>query len=282
MKNTDHTRYDLIVRWIKNNPFVSILVFIGVVIIALNSFTDSVKNLTKQISEIFSKEDIKIGAAMYAYERAFVFDGKKKTYYYEMRNLATNCSLWRAEANFPRGRSITPTPEAKVILKFLLKNASKISLSNLRIGLSGLPYQFDKILCTPNIECSMKHETTSNEALGTRVILMPTIAPAGEAVVSLEAPVDKGTYKKLVGVRLTILLPFVTSDQLVLSQPKASKLNAMELVKKESELFGGKRTFANEKITYRLLCPGEPDVVEPTHDPLPPAKQCATGTGGNW
>lgn len=190
MNNSEHTKADKMVRWVKNHRIMSLVVFIGIVVIALSSFTESVRNLTKQVTGMFSKDTIRVYAAVYAYERGDVFDGAYKTYYYEMRNLATNCSLWRAEIkNLQRGRSVTPTPSAQIILKLFLENPSETPLSNLRIGLRGLPFQFDKIFCTPNIECLMKGEATSNEALSTQVILVPSIAPAGKAVISLEAPV---------------------------------------------------------------------------------------------
>jgi len=56
------------------------------------------------------------------------------------------------------------------------------------------------------------------------------------------------------------------------------------MVKHESDLFAGERTFADEKVEYRLLCPNEPDIEDDkvAYKPLPPAKICPEGTGGNW
>lgn len=225
------------------------------------------------------KDNIKTHIAVYVYERGYKLDGEKKTYYYEMRNLANNCSLWRQEiSNLCRGRSITPTPIAKIIMKLFLDNPSKILLSNVRVGLRGM--KFENVFCTPNIECSMKSVKTSNEATATQVIMIPSLSPTGKAVLSLETPIDRKTYKE--NTRITVLIPFVTSDQINITQPKLLKFNAMEMIKLESELRTGERTFADERIEYRILCPDEPDIVEHKFEPLPPAKKCAKGIGDNW
>ncbi len=282
MNDPKLTRVDRTIRWFKNNRFWSAVIFLALVIIALNTFTDSVRNLTKLVKGIFYKADIKISASVYLYERGFVLEGSNKTYFYEMRNLATNCSLCKIELkNLPRGRSMTPEPVARIILKFFIENSSETMLSNLRIGLRGLPFQFDKIICTPNVEASLKRESTSSESLSTQVIKISALPPAGKAVISLEIPVDRATYQSLVGIRLAILCPFITSDQLNISPPNIVKLNATEMLKRESELFTGERTFCDEKITGRILGPKEPSIDE-RYEPLPPAQKCPEGTGGNW
>src|SRR4030042_2243258 len=220
MNDPRPTRVDRTIRWFKNNRVWSAVIFLALVIIALNTFTDSVRNLTKLVKGIFYKADIKISASVYVYERGFVLEGSNKTYFYEMRNLATNCSLCKIELkNLPRGRSMTPEPGARVILKLFIENSSETMLSNLRIGLRGLPFQFNKIICTPNIEASLKLEFTSNESLSTQVIKIPVLAPNGKGVISLESSTDRASYLKLVGTRLSISYPFITSDQLYISPP---------------------------------------------------------------
>src|SRR4030042_2121108 len=273
MSNQRPTRVDRIIHWFRNNRVWSAIIFLALVVIALNTFTDSVRNLTKLVKGIVYKADIKMSASVYLYERGFVLEGSKKTYFHEIRNLATNWSLCKTELkNLPRGRSITPEPGARIILKLFIENSSETMLSNLRIGLRGLPFQFDKIICTPNIEASLKRESTSSESLSTQVIKISALAPAGKAVISLEIPVDRATYQSLVGIRLAILCPFITSDQLDISPPNIVKLNAMEMLKRESELFTGERTFCDEKITFRILCPEEPSIDE-RYEPLPPARK---------
>ena len=281
MSDQKPTKVDRAIRWCKNLPFIWQLIVVCVVIISLATITGAVRFLYDQVRQIVCKTDVRISAAVYVYERGFLLEGTKKTYYYEMRNLVTNCSLWRHEIkNLPRGRSETPKPYAKIILKLFLENPSKMRISNLRIGLRGLPSNFDKILCSPNIEGSIKRETTSNEALSIQVIKIPSLAPAQKAIISLESPAGTTSYQGLIGVPLTISCPFLTSDQLTISRLNISKMNAMEMVKRESELFG-ERTFGDEIIKGRILGPWEPSIVE-EYEPLPAARKCPEGTGGNW
>ena len=282
MSHQKPTKVDRALRWWKNLPFIWVVILGCMVITGLATVTISVRFLYDQVRQIVCKTDVRISAAVYVYERGFLLEGTKKTYYYEMRNLATNCSLWRHEIkNLPRGRSETPKPYAKIILKLFLENPSKMTISNLRFGLRGLPFNFDKIICSPNIEASIKRETTSNEALSTQVIIIPSLAPAQKAIISLETPVDRRSYQQRVGIPLTISCPFLTSDQLTISRLNISKMNAMEMVKRESELFTGERTFGDEKIEGRILSPWEPSIVE-EYESLPPAQKCREGTGGNW
>lgn len=233
-----------------------------------------------------SKPDISIGVALYAYEKAFILREEKKTYYMEMRNLVSNCSIYRAEVkDLPRGRAEVPRPSAWILIKLRLENISPVPLTNVRLGVRGLPLSFSTIGCTPNAKASLSHEFTMNKGLGTYVIVVEALAPNDTAIVTLQNEIDrKGYMDSSTASSHTIVFPFVVSNQFRATGLKIIKFDASELLKQEAYLFTGERTIINEKIDYRLLGPNEPSIVEELtkYEPLPPANECPTGTAGHW
>ncbi len=83
----------------------------------------------------FKPTPIHVGVAFYTYERAFVLEGNTKAYFYENRNLVTDCSLRRIEQPLPKGRAKTPDPQSWVLIKFLLENVTDQRLTNLRLAI---------------------------------------------------------------------------------------------------------------------------------------------------
>ena len=231
------------------------------------------------------KPNVQIGIAFYAYERGFTLDGKTKQTLFQMRNLVSNCNLWG---------STLPSKSAKIIevhswvlSKFLLKNESDKAITNLRMGVrSPLLQLTTRLVATPNVEATGKLESTSNDALHTYVISIPVIAPKASAVLSLETPVDEKMHQFLYvdHGKSSVLIPFLSADQIEMFQPQMARINAMELVVRESQIRTGEKTFADEKIEITILGSDEVDrnFEDVSFRRLPPAVVCVPGTGGNW
>ncbi|MFZ5569163.1 MAG: hypothetical protein ACOZF0_02070 [Thermodesulfobacteriota bacterium] len=271
---------------IKESRIYKIILALSAIVIGVSAFTGGIENLLIQVKGLFFPANIELKASVYLYERAYIFEGPFKLYFSQMRNLASNCSLWKVNyPKFLRGRAITPDPAAWIILKLFIENSSNLELSNLRFGLVGLPMRFNEIEYTPNIQASLNYKTISNEGLGSHIVNITSLAPRDKAVLSLKKLVDKIEYLDIAKrKKISISVPFISADQLKVSKPEVNKLNAMEMVKREAEIFTGVRTFANEKIQFRLLCESEPDIIENDMKDklLPSARVCPEGTGGEW
>ena len=230
---------------------------------------------------------VRVGVAFYTYERAFLLEGNTKTYFYENRNLVSDCSLRRIQQTLPKGRAKTPDPQSWVVSKFLLENVSDQSITNLRVGVrSPLLQPTTTLFTTPNVEATGKLEATSNDARHTYVISIAAIAPKTSAVLSLKTPIDE-KLRQFVYVdhgRVTLQVPFLSADQFGTFPLKISHLNAMKILNRETVLRTGDETFADEKIELMMLRSDEPDLKEEdvSYPLLPKARVCPEATAGDW
>jgi len=235
----------------------------------------------------FKPTPIRVGVAFYTYERAFLLEGDSKAYFYETRNLVSDCSLRRIEQTLPKGRAKTPVPQSWVLSKFFLENASDQSLTNLRMDIrSPLLQPTTTLFATSNVEATGKLEATSTDARHTYVISIPAIAPMDSAVLSLKTPIDE-KLRQFVYVdhgRVTVQVPFLSADQFATFPLKVSRLNAMKILNRESVLRTGDETFADEKIEFTMLRSDEPDLKDDgmSYQLLPKARVCPEGTAGVW
>ena len=235
----------------------------------------------------FKPTPIRVGVAFYTYERGFLLEGNSKVYFYENRNLVSDCSLRRLEQTLPKGRAKTPVPQSWVLSKFLLENVSDQSLTNLRLDIrSPLLQPTTSLFTTSNVDATGKLEVTSPDARHTYVISIPAIAPMTSVVVSLKTPIDE-KLRQFVYVdhgRVTVQVPFLSADQFATFPLKVSRLNAMKILNRESVLRSGDETFANEKIEFTMLRSDEPDLKDEdmSYQLLPKARVCPEGTAGDW
>ena len=235
----------------------------------------------------FRPTPIRVGVAFYTYERGFLLEGDSKEYFYENRNLVSDCSLRRIEQTLPKGHAKTPVPQSWVLSKFLLENVSDQSLTNLRLDIkSPLLQATTTLFTTPNVDATGKLEVTSPDARHTYVISIPAIAPMASVVVSLKTPIDE-KLRQFVYVdhdRVTVQVPFLSADQFATFPLKVSRLNAMKILNRESVLRSGDETFANEKIEFTMLRSDEPDLKDEdmSYQLLPKARVCPEGTAGDW
>lgn len=230
---------------------------------------------------------IHVGVAFYTYERAFLLEGNSKTYIYENRNLVSDCSLRLIEQTLPKGRAKTPDPQSWVVSKFLLENMSDQSITKFRMSVkSPLVRPTTTLFTTPNVEATGAWETMAPDAPHLYVVSIPAIPPMTSAVLSLKTPIDEAV-RQFVYVehgRVTVQVPFLSADQFETFPLKISRLNAMQILNRESVLRVGDETFTNEKIEVTMLRADEPDLKDETssYQLLPKARICPEGTAGDW
>ena len=235
----------------------------------------------------FKPTPIHVGVAFYVYERAFVLEGDTKAYFYENRNLVSDCSLRRIEQTLPKGRAKTPDPQSWVLIKFLLENVTDQGITNLRMAIrSPLLRPATTLFATSNLEVAGAWDTTAKDAARSYVISIPAIAPMTSAVISVKTPIDE-TLRQFIYTdrgRMTIQVPYWSADQIGTYPLKVSRLNAMKILNRESVLRAGDETFANEKIEFTMLRPDEPDLKDEAvpYQLLSTAHACPEGTAGDW
>ena len=235
----------------------------------------------------FKPTPIHVGVAFYTYERAFLLEGNTKAYFYENRNLVSDCSLRRIEQTLPKGRAKTPDPQSWVVSKFLLENMSDQSITKFRMGIkSPLVRPTTTLFTTPNVEATGAWETMATDAPRMYVISIATIPPMASAVLSLKTPIDE-TMRQFVYVdhgRVTFQVPFLSADQFETFPLKISRLNAMQILNRESVLRTGDETFANEKIEVydAPLQRTRSQGGSMSYQLLPKARACPEGTAGDW
>lgn len=230
---------------------------------------------------------IHVGIAFYTYERAFLLEGNNKTYFYETRNLVSDCRLRRIEHTLPKGRAKTPDPKSWVVSKFLIENVSDHRITNLRLEIkSPLLRPTTTLFTTSNLEATGAWDTTAEDASGKYVMTIPVIESMVSAVVSLKTPIDE-TLRQFIYVergRVTVRVPYLSADQFGTFPLKVSRLNAMKILNRESVLRTGDETFANEAIEFTMLRADEPDLKDDavSYQPLSNARDCPEGTAGDW
>lgn len=230
---------------------------------------------------------VKVGVAFYVYERAYLPEENVKTYFYETRNLVSNCRLRRIEQPLPNGRAKPPHPQSWVLGKFLLENVSDESMTNLRVAIrSPVLRPTTELLTTPNVDATGRLESTSPDAPSTYMLSITAIPPNTSAVFSLKTPIDGNLRQFLYGDRrsVTVQVPFLSADQFQSYPPIVSRTNAMNILNRESVLRIGDETFAGEMIGFTMLGPDEPDRKddETMYRFLPKALVCSEGTAGDW
>ena len=235
----------------------------------------------------FKPTPIHVGVDFYTYERAFVLEGNTNAYFYENRNLVSDCSLRRIEQTFPKGRAKTPDPQSWVLIKFLLENMTDQPITNLRMAIkSPLLRPTTTLFTTSNLEATGEWDSAAKDAPRSYVISIPGVESMNSAVISLKTPIDE-TLRQFIYTdrgRMTIQVPYWSADQFGTYPLKVSRLNAMKILNRESVLRTGDETFADEKIEVTMLRADEPDLKDDavSYQPLSKAHVCPEGTAGDW
>lgn len=267
-------------QWFWRQNLLNKIVIVGLFAVAVPFFLPTVVAW-------FRPTIIKVGVAFYTDERAWFQTGTGKTYYYEKRNLVTNCSLRRTEQPAPEGRVTGPTPRSWVVIKLLLDNVSDQSLTHLRLGVrSPALSPATQLLTAPTMEASGQTQNPPNDARPMYVIAIPEIPAQSSVVVSLRTPIDETLREFIYEKRrtVTIQVPFVSSDQFRDYPPIVSRTNAVKILNREGLLRTGDEPSADEALSFVPLPPGEPNIKDHTssYQPLPKSKSCSEGEAGMW
>jgi hypothetical protein len=267
-------------RWFSRQSRLNKIVIVGFL-------SSLVLFLVPVVVSWFKPTPIHVGVAFFTYERAFLLEGNTKTYFYENRNLVSDCRLRRIEQTLPKGRAKTPDPQSWVLIKFLLENVTDHGLTNLRLAIrSPLLRPTTTLFTTSNLEATGEWDSTAKDAPRSYVISIPALASMTSAVVSVKTPIDE-TLRQFIYTdhgRMTIQVPYWSADQFGTYPLKVSRLNAMKILNRESVLRTGGETFANEKIEFTMLRPDEPDLKDEnvSYQLLSKAHACPDGTAGDW
>lgn len=267
-------------RWFKRQSRLNKIVIVGFL-------SSLVLFLIPVVVSWFKPTPIHVGVAFYTYERAFLLEENTKVYFYENRNLVSDCSLRRIEQTFPKGRAKTPEPQSWVVIKFLIENVSEHRLTNLRLDIkSPLLRPSTTLFTTENVEATGMWGTAATDAPGKYTMTVPVIEPTVSAVVSLKTPIDE-TVRQIIYVdhsRMTVQVLRLVADQFGTFPLKVARLNAMKILNRESVLRTGDETFANEKMDVTILRADEPDLKEEavSYQLLSAAHVCPEGTAGDW
>ena len=267
-------------RWFWQQSRLNKFVIVGL-------FAALVPFLLPSVVSWFKPTILKVGVAFYTYERAYLTEGSTRTYFYEKRNLVSDCRLRRIQQILRKGRARTPDPQSWVLGKFLLENVSDQNITNLRLEIrTPLLHPTTQLIATPNVEATGKSEAATHDARQTYVISITALAPMTSAVLTLKTPIDE-TLRRFLYIDhrpVTVQVPFVSADQFRPYPPIVSRLNAMKILNRESLLRTGDEKSADEKIEVTMLGSTEPDLKdeEGSYSLLPKARICSEGMAGVW
>jgi hypothetical protein len=256
-------------------------------IIILGLFAVIVPFFLPTVVSWFRPTIIKVGVAFYTYERASFSEGTATTYFFEKRNLVTNCSLRRIEETQPTGQAYMADPQSWVTLKLLLENASDQPITHLRLGVrSPALSPSTQLFTSPNVEATGQMDAPLRDTRPAYIISIAAIAPATSTVLSLKTPMDDRLRRFIYEDHrtVTIQVPFVSADQFREYPPIVSRMNAIKILNREGILRTGEDSESDETLSYTLLQPGEPRTSGKAmpYQPLPRSRSCSEGEAGMW
>lgn len=229
---------------------------------------------------------IHVGVAFYTYERGTQPQGMNTLYFFERRNLVSDCSIRRDEQSVPSGRAKMPDPQAWVVIKLLLENVSDRDITNLRLGVRSPAINQATQLLTVPARVATGNKEAPPDVRPLYIISIATIPGANSVVVSLKTPID-GNLRDFIYVKrrpVTIQVPYVSADQFRQYPPIVSRTNALKILNREGVLRTDDETFADEKLQVTMLPPNESNAKEPeaSYRALPRAKTCSEAEAGVW
>lgn len=273
-------------EWLKKcwNWFWRQTVFNKIVIIGL--FAAFVPFVLPTVVAWFRPTMIHVGVAFYTYERGIQPQGMNTLYFFERRNLVTDCSLRREERSVPSGRATSPDPQAWVVIKLLLENVADRDITNLRVGVrSPAINQSTQLLTAPSVIATGNRETPP-DVRPLYVISIAAIPAESSVVVSLKTPIDDNLRDFIYVKRrpVTIQVPYVSADQFRQYPPIVSRTNAAKMLNREGVLRTSNDAFAEERLHVTVLSSDEPNIKEgdTSYRLLPKAKACSEAEAGVW
>lgn len=244
-------------------------------------------NITPYVMRMLTPiPEVRIGVALYAYERGWTIEGKKMQSFSELRNLPSNCYFWQVPPRpLSKGTKLIGV-HSWVQSKFRFENMSEERITNLRMSVAS-PLQTSATVMshTPNVEAKGKFDTTYNDTRNAYIVTIEAIPPKESAIVSLETPIDKNLYRFLYDDHGKFSIPVVSfsADQFSRRNPQVDKVNGLTMYALETEMrTGDKNISLAEKIEIRILSPSEPEPEDVSDRLLPSPSHCREGTAGNW
>jgi hypothetical protein len=229
---------------------------------------------------------IHVGVSFYAYERGVQPQGMNTLYFFERRNLVSNCSIRREEQSVPNGRAKIPDPQAWVLLKLLLENVSDRDITNFRVGVrSPAINKATQVLTSPSLVVSGNKEAPP-DVKPLYVISIATLPAAASIVVTLKTPIDD-TLRDFIYVKnrpVTIQVPYVSGDQFRQYPPIVSRTNVVKMLNREGVLRTSDEGFAEEKLHVTMVSSDVPTTQsgDTSYRILPRAKTCSEAEAGVW
>jgi hypothetical protein len=231
--------------------------------------------------------DVRVGVALYSYERGYTVQGTTKTTLSKMQDLVSNCTLWRYPPTLRNDPVKTTDLHSWVLSKIRLDNESGQSLTNLRLGVvSRLHNMSTELSATPNVETTGKLESTSQDGLHKYVISIADLPPNSSMILSLQTPMNDNLRRVLSQEHITVRLPavFLSADQAWNFHPTVTPINASAMLKSEAEIRTGQNGAAvTEKVETITLESSDRDLLAEDlfNRLLPAAPHCQEGTGGH-
>lgn len=268
-------------QWFQRQTWLNKIIILGLFAVVVPFFLPT-------IVAWFKPTMLNVGVAFYTYERAHVTEGQTTTYFFEKRNLVTNCSLRRVEQTVPPGEVQPPRQESWIVIKLLLENVSDESITRLRLAVrSPAIGPTTQVLTAPTMEVTGQMETPPNDGRRWFVVTLPAIAPRSSVVLSLKTPLDDNLRKFIYEDRrtVTIQVPFVASDQFHEYPPIVSRTNALKILNREGLLRTGDDAAAEDTLPFSSLSDTKPRLPEHRAHPyqlLPKSRNCPEGEAGMW
>ncbi|HWF60561.1 MAG TPA: hypothetical protein VN666_09685 [Nitrospira sp.] len=253
-------------------------------IVILGLFAAFVPFVLPTVVAWFRPTVIHVGVAFYTYERGIQPQGMNSLYFFERRNLVSDCSIRHEERSVPSGRAKAPDPQAWVLIKLLLENVSDRDITKLRVGVrSPVINQTTQLLTAPTLAATGNKEAPP-DVKPLYVISIAAIPASSSVVVSLKTPMDENLREFIYVKRrpVTIQVPYVSADQFRQYPPIVSRTNAVKMLNREGVLRTDDDAFADEKLQVTMLSPDESKEQEVSYRVLPRAKACSEAEAGVW
>ena len=160
-------------------------------IVILGLFAAFVPFVLPTVVAWFRPTVIHVGVAFYTYERGIQPQGMNSLYFFERRNLVSDCSIRHEERSVPSGRAKAPDPQTWVLIKLLLENVSDRDITKLRVGVrSPAINQTTQLLTAPTLAATGNKEAPP-DVKPLYVISIAAIPASSSVVVSLKTPMDE-------------------------------------------------------------------------------------------
>ncbi len=229
---------------------------------------------------------IHVGVSFYTYERGVQAQGMNTLYFFERRNLVSDCSIRREEQSIPSGRAKAPNPQSWVLIKLLLENVSDRDITSLRVGVrSPVINQATLFLTAPSLVATGNKDAPP-DVKPLYVISIETLPAESSVVVTLKTPIDDYLRDFIYVKRrpVTIQIPYVAADQFRQYPPIVSRTNAIKMLNREGVLRTQDEGFNDEKFLVTMVSSEElkRQEAEVSYRALPKAKACSEIEAGVW